>query len=142
MMRNRGMDARLWRWNAATKAYPSLPRQSPLQYLLYTTLVPKSTGGSMDYAPWEGKRIGSYGEGAGVAYVFSRSAAAEGYVWGQDQVFPGRGRTTRRRITPRTRSILENFHRIPHTRKRWWHLVVVQDANSVTAGPRCEALTP
>lgn len=40
----------------------------------------------MDYAPWEGKQLGSYGEGAGAAYVFSRSPAAEGYVWEQDQV--------------------------------------------------------
>lgn len=40
----------------------------------------------MDYAPWEGKRMGSYGEGAGAAYVFSRSSAEEGYVWRQDQV--------------------------------------------------------
>lgn len=40
----------------------------------------------MDYAPWEGKQMGSYGEGAGAAYVFSRSPAAEGYVWQQDQV--------------------------------------------------------
>lgn len=40
----------------------------------------------MDYAPWEGKQMGSYGAGAGAAYVFSRSPAAEGYVWAQDQV--------------------------------------------------------
>lgn len=40
----------------------------------------------MDYAPWEGKQMGSYGTGAGAAYVFSRSPAAEGYVWTQDQV--------------------------------------------------------
>lgn len=39
----------------------------------------------MDYAPWERKQMGSYGEGAGAAYVFSRSAATEGYVWEQDQ---------------------------------------------------------
>lgn len=43
-------------------------------------------GGDTDYAPWEGKQMGSYGEGAGAAYVFSGSPAAEGYVWGQDQV--------------------------------------------------------
>lgn len=40
----------------------------------------------MDYAPWEGKQMGAYGDGAGAAYVFSRSPAAEGYVWDQDQV--------------------------------------------------------
>lgn len=40
----------------------------------------------MDYAPWEGKQMGAYGEGTGAAYVFSRSAAVEGYVWEQDQV--------------------------------------------------------
>lgn len=40
----------------------------------------------MDYAPWEGKKMGAYGEGAGAAYVFSRSPAVEGYVWEQDQV--------------------------------------------------------
>lgn len=40
----------------------------------------------MDYAQWEGKQMGSYGEGAGAAYVFLRSTAAEGYVWEQDQV--------------------------------------------------------
>lgn len=40
----------------------------------------------MDYAPWEGKQMGAYGEGAGAAYVFSRSPAVEGYVWEQDQV--------------------------------------------------------
>lgn len=39
----------------------------------------------MDYAPWEQKQMGSYGEDAGAAYIFSRSAAAEGYVWEQDQ---------------------------------------------------------
>lgn len=44
------------------------------------------SGGEMDYAPWEGKQMGSYGAGAGAAYVFSRSPAAEGYVWAQDQV--------------------------------------------------------
>lgn len=44
------------------------------------------TGGDMDYAPWEAKQMGSEGRGAGAAYVFSRSAAAEGFVWGQDQV--------------------------------------------------------
>lgn len=45
-----------------------------------------ATGGEMDYAPWEGKQMGAYGEGAGAAYVFSRSPAVEGYVWEQDQV--------------------------------------------------------
>ena len=40
----------------------------------------------MDYAPWEGKQMGAYGEDAGAAYVFSRSAAADGYIWRQDQV--------------------------------------------------------
>lgn len=40
----------------------------------------------MDYAQWEGKQMGAYGEGTGAAYVFSRSAAVEGYVWEQDQV--------------------------------------------------------
>eukprot|EP00752_Nemacystus_decipiens_P003960 g3626.t1 len=46
-------------------------------------------GGEMDYAPWEGKQMGSYGAGAGAAYVFSRSPAAEGYVWAQDQKILG-----------------------------------------------------
>ena len=44
------------------------------------------SGGETDYAPWEGKQMGSYGAGAGAAYVFSRSPLAEGYVWAQDQV--------------------------------------------------------
>lgn len=48
------------------------------------------TGGETDYAPWEGKQMGSFGEGAGAAYVFSRSSAAEGYVWAQDQVLSAR----------------------------------------------------
>ncbi|CAM9102436.1 unnamed protein product [Scytosiphon promiscuus] len=46
-------------------------------------------GGDSDYAAWEGKQMGSYGEGAGAAYVFSRSPAAEGYVWAQDQKLLG-----------------------------------------------------
>ncbi|CAM9763265.1 unnamed protein product [Pylaiella littoralis] len=50
-----------------------------------TVEVRYAFGGDTDYAPWEGKQMGSYGEGAGAAYVFSRSSAAEGYVWAQDQ---------------------------------------------------------
>lgn len=46
----------------------------------------------MDYAQWEGKRMGSYGAGAGAAYVFSRSPAAEGYVWAEQQVGTGIGK--------------------------------------------------
>lgn len=52
------------------------------QHLSYVRLP----GGDMDYAQWEGKQMGSYGEGAGAAYLFSRSGAVEGYVWEQDQV--------------------------------------------------------
>lgn len=64
----------------------------------------------MDYAQWEGKQMGSYGEGAGAAYVFSRSAAAEGFVWAQDQV-------TR---SPQETALVE-WHPWHHTRNIYDH---------------------
>ncbi|CAM9924718.1 unnamed protein product, partial [Discosporangium mesarthrocarpum] len=52
-------------------------------------LVRYAFGGSMDYAPWEGKRMGAYGHGAGAAYVYSRSSGSVGSIWTEKQKLLG-----------------------------------------------------
>ncbi|CAM9476002.1 unnamed protein product [Chrysoparadoxa australica] len=47
------------------------------------------SGGEMDYAPWEGKALGSYGAETGAAYVLNQHFEAGGSIWLETQILKG-----------------------------------------------------